>query len=657
MKRSLSFKTMVGMADPSSKYLASGPEAGAPSPVDEPTSPPRGISVHVVALEAAAASKRLSNHSDVTDETDDEDEFTMIRAGPELQMRQKRQRSRARALNAAAALAAAEELAIHLPDVDRDLINTWDFDSLAMTSEEIRAHVLLMFGSLGLLRVDCETPTHNSVDSDAAAAEGFCTPLALWNFVARIETGYNDNPYHNFRHAVDVTHTVYRYVTITEPRTHVTHVEKFALLVAALSHDLDHPGVNNAFLVNTKDRLATLYNDSSVLENSHIAFLYDLIATRQTRHAAVATRRPRPGALPRSDTHVHTGSNARRHSPSVEGVSSAPGALPEPGANDEANIFAALDDSLYREVRRIIIASVLHTDMSHHFKMVSQMEVFYELHSEGIAANTRRVKRGIMVDCIYKKEEDRQFLLNVILHAADISNPVKPLDNYGKWSYRVIKEFFEQGDAERELGMTVSPMMDSATVNLAMSQINFIEFVVAPLYAVFGRLFPETSTTLARLVNNRMHYQALLERELDQVPVGEKNVDGSGFVDDAAAPPGAHAGEGKTPEERSKERATTRARFRGMVEKHGIRHGAAGGLLGDSPPFRILMDARTDAPLPPALTLEADGWLRRRSTDGEDGTGGGFAAASSSFGSRRGSASSSNTADGRSRMNSSSSSK
>ena len=43
-----------------------------------------------------------------------------------------------------------------------------------------------------------------------------------------------------------------------------------------------------------------------------------------------------------------------------------------------------------------------------------------------------------------------------------------------------------------------------------------------------------------------------------------------------------------------------------MVEKHGIRHGAAGGLLGDSPPFRILMDARTDAPLPPALTLEAD---------------------------------------------------
>ena len=45
-------------------------------------------------------------------------------------------------------------------------------------------------------------------------------------------------------------------------------------------------------------------------------------------------------------------------------------------------MFELLDDELYREVRKMIIACVLHTDMSHHFKMVSQMEVFYEVHSE-----------------------------------------------------------------------------------------------------------------------------------------------------------------------------------------------------------------------------------------------------------------------------------
>ena len=116
--------------------------------------------------------------------------------------------------------------------------------------------------------------------------------------------------------------------------------------------------------------------------------------------------------------------------------------------------------------------------------------------------------------------------------------------------------------------------------------------------------------TLARLVNNGMHYQALLEEELDEVPVGTKNrADASSRVDardlSTALRRRRSRGRGKTPEERSKERATTR-RVPGHDRKHGIRHGAAGGLLGDSPPFRILMDARTDAPLPPALTLEVD---------------------------------------------------
>ena len=197
--------------------------------------------------------------------------------------------------------------------------------------------------------------------------------------------------------------------------------------------------------------------------------------------------------------------------------------------------------------------------MSHHFKMVSQMRCSPSF----TARASPRTPAGWAGHggLHYKKEEDRQFLLNVILHAADISNPVKPLDNYGKWSYRVVKEFFEQGDAERELGMTVSPMMDSATVNLAMSQINFIEFVVAPLYAVFGRLFPETSTTLARLVNNRMHYQALLERELDEEPPAKNR-----HVCRCHYP--ALRGRGQTLEERSKS-GRRRARFRGMVEKHG----------------------------------------------------------------------------------------
>jgi cAMP-specific phosphodiesterase 4 len=362
-----------------------------------------------VAANAHVDDSLLEAHSD-------DDEFDvdglLLRTGPKLQLQQARRRSRTRSYAANTATAAAADNDIHLPTtIDNSIINTWNFDALALTSEEMRSYVLLMFGSLGLLRSDVgasgRTP-NASLDADAAALGGFCSTTQLWHFIMRIEGSYRGNAYHNFQHAVDVTHTVYRYIVLTEPRTHISPVEKFALMVAALSHDLDHPGLNNAFLINTKDQLATLYNDSSVLENNHIACLYNLINTRQTQGASLSTRK-------------------------VEGTRLPP---PAPHQEDEANIFAALDDVLYREVRRIIIAAVLHTDMSHHFKMVSQMEVFYELHSEGIKANTRRVNRGIMVDCIYDKSDDRQFVLNVILHAADISNPVKPLKTYNKWANR-----------------------------------------------------------------------------------------------------------------------------------------------------------------------------------------------------------------------------
>lgn len=38
-----------------------------------------------------------------------------------------------------------------------------------------------------------------------------------------------------------------------------------------MSHDFDHRGTNNNFLINSKQPLAILYNDKSVLENHHAA--------------------------------------------------------------------------------------------------------------------------------------------------------------------------------------------------------------------------------------------------------------------------------------------------------------------------------------------------------------------------------------------------
>ena len=52
----------------------------------------------------------------------------------------------------------------------------------------------------------------------------------------------HDVPYHNFRHVVDVTHSCYRFLRLTEGSCLFSVWEQVSLLVAALCHDLDHPG-------------------------------------------------------------------------------------------------------------------------------------------------------------------------------------------------------------------------------------------------------------------------------------------------------------------------------------------------------------------------------------------------------------------------------
>ena len=49
-------------------------------------------------------------------------------------------------------------------------------------------------------------------------------------------------------------------------------------LISTLGHDVAHPGINNRFLVNSRDPLAAIYNDISVLENMHCSKLYEIMS-------------------------------------------------------------------------------------------------------------------------------------------------------------------------------------------------------------------------------------------------------------------------------------------------------------------------------------------------------------------------------------------
>lgn len=54
-----------------------------------------------------------------------------------------------------------------------------------------------------------------------------------------------DVPYHNFHHAVDVTVSSYLILTACDARARLEPVDVCSLLVAAIGHDVGHPGLTN----------------------------------------------------------------------------------------------------------------------------------------------------------------------------------------------------------------------------------------------------------------------------------------------------------------------------------------------------------------------------------------------------------------------------
>ena len=253
-------------------------------------------------------------------------------------------------------------------------------------------------------------------------------------FMLELSVRYvNTNTYHNFRHGCDVAFTVWRLITVPSLDVALNHLEMFSIMTAALAHDVGHPGVNNVYLVKAGHPLAINHNDRSPLENFHCVELYSILSKAET------------------------------------------------------NIFANLTDTQYRDARKIILHAILGTDMTHHFKQITETNLFAELHTENI--HEFCVGNVSTIDCL-GEEKNRLFLIEMCLHCADISNPYKSWTCCEKWADLVIEEFCAQGDREKREGLEVTPMCDRATMNKVNSQLGFIEFVVAPLIIAFVKMFP-----------------------------------------------------------------------------------------------------------------------------------------------------------------------
>ena len=160
-------------------------------------------------------------------------------------------------------------------------------------------------------------------------------------------------------------------------------------------------------------------------------------------------------------------------------------------SNPDCNIFFDVDKTIYEKMRKKMIACVLSTDMFYHPN-----------HTQ------------FMKDLIAKKDikqEDNQQYMNLLIHAADISNPTKPFNIYLKWAKLVLEEFCQQGDKEKALGLVCT--CDRKKVKLNTNQIGFIDYVVEDFVSSFVKIFPSLKFLHDNLVDNRAKFVNYKEDE------------------------------------------------------------------------------------------------------------------------------------------------
>jgi len=102
----------------------------------------------------------------------------------------------------------------------------------------------------------------------------------LQSFILVVRTRMFDNPYHNFRHVVDVMQTSYALAHLLGTLSRLSPWEKFALAAAALCHDLEHPGVSSAFVSEAEELFTSSYKDL-LLEKHHALRAFEVMVDRE----------------------------------------------------------------------------------------------------------------------------------------------------------------------------------------------------------------------------------------------------------------------------------------------------------------------------------------------------------------------------------------
>ncbi|GAA6048229.1 hypothetical protein JCM3770_006493 [Rhodotorula araucariae] len=343
-------------------------------------------------------------------------------------------------------------------------LQSWSFNAMSYSSDELLACVGIIFESVRNM-------------------EGVEFDLHRFKLLLlSLRSAYHArNGYHNFNHAADVTQACYSFLVrmglapplfllceddydanLGEGRRKwrrnraveeggmgelLRPMDVFALMVACIGHDVGHPGLTNAYMVNARAPVAQIYDDKSILENFHTVTL----------------------------THM-----LRRH-----GFDYLLG-----------GDFGYLGDQA-TPFRKIVEASILATDMSRHFAFVSQI--------------TDMGKRGAGKRNSKDLETDRLLLCSGLIKCADISNPTRPHRISRVWAAALQEEWAVQASIETSFGLPVTVMTQDPNDAKAQArgQVGFIDLFCKPLFSAMAGVVDEFADFVEKLRDGRAAWEAI----------------------------------------------------------------------------------------------------------------------------------------------------
>ena len=173
-----------------------------------------------------------------------------------------------------------------------------------------------------------------------------------------------------------------------------------------------------------------------------------------------------------------------------------------------------MEDNNYKQIRKRIVKQILATDMINHAMVLSCVKAkISDLETNNNLDENKNRNFQFLSGNEKTKFDEQQMMLNYLIHTADLGHNTKKFEISIQWVELLTKEFWNQGDIEKEKNLSVSFLCDRNDVDVPQSQVGFLKAFIFTTFDILVQMFPSLQFTLDNANNNLKEWQNLLDQK------------------------------------------------------------------------------------------------------------------------------------------------